>query len=226
MNFKISVNKYNRIDFICASVLFLFNMLVLILFARYYNSFLTISILGYSFKESAIFLYVVLFAILILRKQNLESIGITTKNIWKSSMLGLVIGLGILISAIIIALINNLTFRGIEYLVYGMVFYTFEIALIEELIFRGFILTRFVGFFKSKVLGIALSGVLFMLMHIPFQMAIHNMGLIEFIRYDIVHLLLTFVYHLMFTILYFKYNNIMAPMIVHIFLNLSFLLFV
>ena len=226
MNFKISVTKYNRIDFIFATALFLFNTLLLILFARYYNSFLTTSILGYSFKESAIFLYVVLFVILILRKQKLESIGITNRNIWKSSLLGLVIGLGILISAIIISVINNLAFRGIEYLVYGIIFYTFEIALIEELIFRGFILTRFVGFFKSKALGIVLSGVLFMLMHIPFQMAIHHMGLIEFIRYDIVHLLLTFVYHLMFTVLFFKYNNIMTPMIVHIFLNLSFLLFV
>lgn len=226
MNFKISVNKYDKIDFLQAVALFIFYCLILFLLGKYYNSFFTISILGYSLKESAIFIYLSLFAILFLRKQKIESIGLTSKNIWKSSLLGFVIGFGILLSAIISAVNNNLSFRGVNYLIYGLFFYTFEIALLEELVFRGFIQTRFVGFFKSKTLGIVTSGILFMLMHIPFQMVIRNMGLIEFISYDIVHLLLTFLYHLLFSFLFFKYNNIMAPTIVHIFLNLSFLLFI
>jgi membrane protease YdiL (CAAX protease family) len=97
--------------------------------------------------------------------------------------------------------------------------------LIEELIFRGYIQTRLVGFFKHKITGIILTGILFALMHIPFQIAVSNMSFLEFIKINYPHLLLTFFYHMIFSLLYYKFNNIAAPTIFHFFLNISYSLF-
>jgi membrane protease YdiL (CAAX protease family) len=178
---------------------------------------------GYGFIPTSWLFYLLIIGFVIgFRRQSFESIGFGQKNSVKSIKLGLAVSLIFVVITISSAMVQSpLTFKPLGFIGYGVFYYLLEIGLLEELMFRGFIQTRLLPFFKRRFTAIAIVGVLFMVMHIPFQMGIRNMGLIEFIQYDYVHLLLTFVYHFMFTFLYLKYKHIAAPTIVHFFMNFT-----
>lgn len=225
MKFKINNPIYLRKDALLAFSIFLLYCFYLYFFGTHYSSFKTITLFGYSFKPTSWLIYLVLILVLILRKQKASTIGVTTKNLQKSSYLGLLFGGVFLLTALVFAFINKLNFMGFNYLAFGFIYYFFEIGLFEELLFRGFIQTRLVGFFKNNILGIVLTGIMFALMHIPFQMSVSELSFIDFLISDSIHLMLTFFYHIIFSLLYYKFNNIAAPTIFHFFLNISYNLF-
>lgn len=61
------------------------------------------------------------------------------------------------------------------------IWYFFTVGLCEEVIFRGYILTRLYGIAKNVYIDMLLSGVLFVLMHFPFRMAAYHMSFWELI---------------------------------------------
>ncbi|MBR2256169.1 MAG: CPBP family intramembrane metalloprotease [Blautia sp.] len=54
-------------------------------------------------------------------------------------------------------------------------------ALSEELVFRGYILTRLYGLVKSVYVDMLIAALLFVLMHFPYRMAAYQMSFVEFI---------------------------------------------
>lgn len=218
--------SYEGKDAWIAFGLFLVYMVLLYLFGKFYSSFFILTILGNSFRPTSWLVWGLLVLILILRKQKPESIGLTTVKLKQSSILGLLVGGVWLVIALIIALVNHQTFVGTDYLFFGLIYYLIEIGLTEELLFRGFIQTRLVGFFRHRLMAMVLTGMMFALIHIPFQMSVQQFNLIDYVRFNGAHLMLTFLYHFVFSVLYDKYNNIAAPTILHLFMNLSFSLFV
>jgi len=54
-------------------------------------------------------------------------------------------------------------------------------AVCEELVFRGYIGTRISGFFKNKYITVALTGILFVLMHFPYRLTAYDMTLSDLI---------------------------------------------
>lgn len=218
--------SYLRKDLRLAYGIFVFYAVYLYLFGVCYARFPSIELYGYSFKPTSWLVWLLLVGLLILRRQKPRSVGITRINLGKSSFWGFLIGLVFLIVVSSISIMNDGRFVGSGFLLFGFIYYFFEIGLTEELLFRGFIQTRLVGFYRHKVVGIVITGVLFSLIHVPFQMSVSGLGLFEHIGLNDSHLFLTFFYHFGFTYLFYRFENIAAPTIVHFFMNVSSSLFV
>ncbi len=168
-----------------------------------------------------------IFLILKLRKQSLRSIGIKSENIVKSIIIGIIGSIPFSIPNIVGAISSGKTINpNIADGFWTFLYFLICIAFAEELVFRGFLQTRLQGLIKSKWLSIIVVGILFGLMHIPFQMIKANMSLLDFLKYDLRHLITTCFIHIYFVYLYTRHNNILAPTIAHTIMNFSFDIFV
>lgn len=145
-----------------------------------------------------------------IRNQSFETIGITKNNILKSVLLGLLFSL---------FNINRIFHLGqsISSFFWNIIFFFFIIALHEELIFRGYLQSRIISLFKHKWIGIILVGCLFALTHIPFQAWIHEKTPLEFFLDNPPEDLI--LPHVFFVYLYTRYENLLAPTIVHFFMD-------
>lgn len=164
-------------------------------------------------------------AIVLLRHQKLDTIGFTMSNIGKSALLGLVFGMVIAAFNVIPALLSGKEMIGIGALLYNIFFYFIVIALNEEIIFRGYIQTRLYSLIQSDVIVTILGGLMFGMMHIPFQMFMRNQSLLEFLKTNYWMVVIPFMWHFVFNFLYRKYNSIVAPTIFHGFMNFTNTLF-
>lgn len=157
--------------------------------------------------------------IMYLRKQSLASIGIKKKNILKSIFLGILFALPFALPTIIIGINKGYEFANIVVMIWEFLYYLLCIGFVEELVFRGFIQTRIRGLIKNKWLGIVIVGLMFGLMHIPFQMLKANMSILQFIQQDIFHLITTMILHIYFVYIYTRDENIVAPTLTHTLIN-------
>lgn len=168
-----------------------------------------------------------IFLILKIRKQSLKSIGIRTDKILKSIIIGVIGSIPFAVLNMIGPIssgktINPNIFDGLWTFLYFLIC----IAFAEELVFRGFIQTRIQGLIKNKWISIIVVGILFGLMHVPFQMIKANMPLVEFLLYDMQHLITTCIIHVYLVYLYTRDNNIIAPTIAHAIMNFAYAIFV
>lgn len=166
-------------------------------------------------------LAVVCIALVVVRKQKLNTNGLTRNYFIKALLVGLVAGACFSLLHIVPAILSGgkWTTSG---LVYNIFYFLVIIGLQEELLFRGYIQPRLYGTIKSDVLAVILGGVMFTTMHIPYQMYNRGVGnLNEFIANNYVWLLLTFMWHIVFNYLYRKFNSLTAPTAAHWLMNLS-----
>jgi membrane protease YdiL (CAAX protease family) len=171
-------------------------------------------------------------AVLFIRKQSLESVGIVGRNFFKSGFLGLVLSVPALIFIIPIFFDLDSGFYFIERMlregsfweiVFSVFFWFIMVGISEELVFRGFLQTRIYGLFKSHLIAVPLVGAMFAMIHMP-AFVIDILAAPEpfiltwpFVRW----ILLYFVVHILFVALHRKYNSLAAPVILHGFMNLS-----
>jgi uncharacterized protein len=154
-------------------------------------------------------------ALLLLRKEKITTIGFTKNNAVKSIVLGGVLGILIVIGNIVVNLVLARQFAQIQNTIANFFYYMLVISLVEEIIFRGYIQTRIFGLVKQPLFAIILGGILFMLMHIPFQMGYAKLGLFAYVQRSWIILIFTFIWHVVFDFLYRKYNTIYASTIFH-----------
>jgi membrane protease YdiL (CAAX protease family) len=127
---------------------------------------------------------------------------------------------------VIPAIVSGGKWIGFTSLLWNIFFYLIVVGLQEELVFRGFILTRLHGAIKSEVIVAIVCGLMFALMHVPYQLFIRTGGNIaEFFTNNLFLLLTTFAWHFLFYILYRKYNSLTAPTLCHFLMNFSNTLF-
>ena len=162
----------------------------------------------------------------LLRRQGIGSLGLKRKNAGKSFFLGLVPGLLILLFYILQGLVNRRVFAPAGTISGNFFYYLIVIAFMEELVFRGYIQSRMFGLIKNNALSTAVTGVMFVLMHFPYQLGARDMDLITFISDNVFWFGLLFLYHLLFTWLFRKHNLIIAPVIVHTMMNWGSYLFI
>lgn len=154
--------------------------------------------------------------IILLKKEKLSGIGFSRKNAGKSFLLGLVLGvIFVLGNNVILAVITHGKFDSLLNILVKLAYYLFVISFTEEIIFRGFIQPRVYGIFKNSVAAIFAGAIMFMLIHIPFQMGYAHMSLFSYVAGNWITLLFTFFWHIVFNYLYRKYNSIYAPAIFH-----------
>lgn len=142
------------------------------------------------------------------RRELPGSIGLRASK-WK---LSLIVGLA---GAIPFAAVTIYQMRGL-YLesspLPGFLYFTFLIALPEELQFRGYIQTRLTGLIPNKPAAVLVTGILFALIHIPFRLAsYHGFHL----QSEYPYLIRIVIMHLYFTYLYTRTNNIAGAVLCH-----------
>ena len=169
---------------------------------------------------------VICIAIVLARKQKLETVGFSLRHVLRSLIVGIIWGVVVSMVNIIPAIVSGGKWMGLKGLLWNIFFYLIVIGLQEELVFRGFILTRLHGVIKSEAVIVIVSGLMFALMHVPYQLFIRTGGSIaEFFQNNSLWLLTTFVWHFLFYGLYRKYNSLTAPTLCHFLMNFSTTIF-
>ena len=154
--------------------------------------------------------------------RKLSSAGITLRNLKPSLLMGLAVGTVVLLAiGIIPGLMSGSGLLPVRTILYNVFYYVIIIGLAEEIGFRGFIQPRLSPLLKKEWLTVLAGGVLFVLMHIPFQMAARGMSFAEYWPTFIENAPIQFFWHLVSTWLYRRYGNIAGAALFHGMLDLS-----
>lgn len=164
--------------------------------------------------------------VILQEKKSVGSIGLSLSNFFKNLYLGW--GLGALF-ALEGLLTNAIKYRGLLFVPIGlsiidlcqMIAISLITAFSEEIVFRGFILSRLMTIQKSELFANIISAVLFSLIHLPIILFVLQYNPASLASY----LFLTFILGLANGYLFIKTKTIVAPTISHAFWNLSIILF-
>jgi len=151
-----------------------------------------------------------LYVFLRITNQGLASIGLKKDGLLAGLLIGLVC-CGVLIFIHGIDHILSVAF------LYKLVFSLLCVACFEELLFRGFIWSRLEYLFGKSV-GFLITGLLFGLWHVPFQVIWNNYSLFEiFVRgnSDTINVLGGLFGHLLFGYFYTRHKNVILPIVIH-----------
>lgn len=174
-----------------------------------------------------VFLFPVLWYVRRREKRSLESIGLTTKNIFTSIYIGLGFGFifaleGIAANAIKYGRLELLPNTPFEELGIGMmIFLSLATALSEEVLSRGFVFTRIMEKTKSLPYAALMSSLMFVFLHVPILVTglkLHGITLILFFVTD-------FVLAFANSLLVYNTGSLIAPILVHIFWNMTVALY-
>lgn len=239
VNFDESVKDYGYKDGLISITYYLYEMIIIYLFGllifktSIYESLGNyLSISNKEFYEFIFYIpfsiieLVPIFVVIKIRKQNIKSIGLKTNKILKSIFLGIIFSIPFIFPSIISEINQGKKIINFGSLVWLFLYFFIEIAFVEELSFRGFIQTRIQGIVKVKWLSIIIVGIMFALMHIPFQMLKAGMPLNEFIVKDSFHLISTCIIHIYLVYLYTRDNNILSTSVTHTLMDFIPLIFI
>ncbi len=219
-SYQQEVSIYRPIDGILAIAVF-----VLVMIAYYWMGLLQANRNIYLGVPVNLFFIVLCILLAILRKNGITSLGFKKKHAKASLLLGLVVGLMVVLGNGAISLGSGASFSPIGLIVSRFFYYLVVISLMEEIVFRGYIQSRIFGLVRNNWAATILSAVMFMLMHIPYQLGAAGMGLIAFTQSNWLWLVLVFMWHMVFTYLFRKYNSIYAPTLFHALMDWGNILF-
>ena len=154
--------------------------------------------------------------------KHLSRVGITLRNLKPSLLMGAAIGLVFLAAwTIIPGIVSGARLLPAGKILGNIFQYFIIIGLCEEIAFRGFIQPRLFPVLKKEWLVILAGGVLFVLMHLPFQMTMRGMSLAEYWPTFISNAPMQFVWHLVCTWVYRRYGNIFGSAVLHGLVDMS-----
>lgn len=158
---------------------------------------------------------------LVIKKQGVETVGLRKGNIKLSLIMGIVL-------AVILFFCNCLSdiiFEGQVFLPFKTILiyiiYFFTVGLCEEVIFRGYVLTRLYGMVRNVFIDILLSGVFFVLMHFPFRMIAYNMSFFE-LAANVSYMIDLFVTSLVLSYIRVRSDSLYGAIIPHWISDLSY----
>ncbi len=219
-SYKAEVLRYKPADGLLALTLFVIQM------AAYYLMGVLQAKTGvYLGIPVSLFFVAVCVVFVLIRKNNLSSLGFHRKNAGKSALTGLVIGVGAVFVMLAGGLLNGKPFAPAETIIRQFFYYLVIIALPEEIVYRGYIQSRLFGLIKSNIGATATAGVLFVVMHIPYHMGAAGANLIAYCRENWSWFIMLFGRHLVITYLYRRFNSNLAPTVLHGLLDWSNILF-
>lgn len=213
-----NVKAMSKYDGIKALVLYCICIAILFLQGQVYRTNLSVNILN---TLQLIFPLIPLALVLIfilLAKQKFASIGLTSKRVKQSLLLGLV--LSILFVAGIISYISIVENTSVRLQFPSLtVFIIFIVgALQEEIFFRGYIQTRLAGLIKSSIVCSILTAFLFLLVHYPVRWVVAGFSLSALPPFYVACLLIL---HFLCACVYKKTNCLWGAVILHLLYNLG-----
>lgn len=204
-SYKEMILHYTKTDGILAVTMY-----ILLMFIYYFMGVLYIQKQLYLGVPVNLLLILSCIVLVLVRKQKLASIGFTLKNIGKSLMTGVVLGI---IFSFFMNVLPNILAGGriitVNQALYNIFYFFIIISLSEEVVFRGYIQTRMYGLIKHDILAVIVTGFLFYAMHLPFQMLVNGMQI------NLVHMVIIVTLHFMMNLLYRRYNSLVGSTVFH-----------
>ena len=198
--YKECERKYGVIGIVCW-ILYMAGLLLMGIMCK--NGF------SYQFIYVLMFVLVVVTAFLIKRKNGFEFLGVGGDKLKKDCI----------ISACIVAVVFIVSVFGSEYTVLQLLkrtlYYLFSIGAVEEITFRGFIQNCLFGLKLNRIVTFMIGAAFFSLMHLPFQMYLHDNVSFMYLVEVWPNLIFTFVFHLLMCLITYKRKNIMIPIAIH-----------
>lgn len=155
------------------------------------------------------------------KKQGIETIGLKKGN----TKLSLIMGTVLAAILFFFNCLSNVIFAGQAFVPFRTIilyiWYFFTVGLCEEVIFRGYILTRLYGIVKNVYIDVLLSGVLFVLMHFPFRMVAYHISFWELIT-NIPYIADLFLTSLILSFIRVKSDSLYGTVIPHWISDLSY----
>ncbi len=203
--YKEMMIHYTKLDGLLAVTMY-----VLLMFIYYFMGVLYIQKQIYLGIPVNLLLIIACIILVLVRKQKLASIGFTLKNIGKSLISGVILGVifSFLMNVLPSIIAGNKVISVNEAL-YNIFYYFIIIALTEEVVFRGYIQTRLYGLIKQDNLAVFVAGFLFYTTHLPFQMPVNGMQI------NLINMVVMVAIHYVLNSLYRKYNSLAGPTVFH-----------
>ncbi len=174
-----------------------------------------------------IFVAPVIWFVLKKEKKRLASVGLTMKNFSPSLYVGIGLGFlfvleGIAANAIKYGKLNIVPIEALQkYGLITLLVLSAATALSEELLSRGFLFNRILEKSKSLPYSAFLSTILFVLLHVPIlvtTLKLQGMTLVLFFVTDVILGLAT-------SVLFYNFRSLVAPILVHVFWNMTVALY-
>jgi len=193
------------------------------------------------FVPASVIVIIVVLALVLLRKEELRTLGIHQKGLWQSALLGLALGAMFFFATrfILDASVFERAYGGAEIMRIGMgnrfmdaeeaslmswlplaLLFIIITVVSQEVLFRSYIQTRLVGLLKSDLAATAITAFLFALFFIPLHTILTGQNFTWVFMSSIpLPMFWLFALHCWLNFLYRTYNNIAAPIIFHIFFS-------
>lgn len=173
-----------------------------------------------------VFVTPVLWYVIKKERRNLESIGLTTKNLFTSIYVGLGFGLvfaveGMAAHAIKYGRLDLNPIAAFQQYGFFLLILSLATAFSEEVLSRGFLFSRIYEKTKSVPIASFLSTALFVFIHVPIlvtSLKLRGITLVIFFFTDVILGLAN-------SLLYFNTKSVVAPILVHVFWNMTVALY-
>lgn len=178
------------------------------------------------FVKPLIWVVPVIYIVKKIEKQSLETIGLTGKNLFKNVYLGWGLGALFAFEGIVT---NAFKYGGVSFApesfapfdLLSLVVISFFTAFSEELVFRGYIMTRLADKLNNSFLANILAACLFALLHIPIAVYVLHYDMVDLISFEWVMFVLGVVNGYLFN----KIKSLAVPVMSHSLWNLAIILF-
>jgi membrane protease YdiL (CAAX protease family) len=174
-----------------------------------------------------IYLSPVIWFVLKNEKRKIESLGLTTKNIFRSLYIGIGFGAAFAAEGILANILKNGTLvinpiQSVQQYGMGMLlFISIATAISEEVLNRGFLFNRLREKTQNLPYAVIISTVLFILLHVPILVSMLNLQGPVLIVYFVSNIILSVVN----CMLYENTGSLAAPILVHLFWNMTVALY-
>jgi len=160
----------------------------------------------------------IVFAIVLIRKQGLGSIGLHKNRLWPAICLGLMfVPIAVIIRGILPGLIDDRVLYPLGSLAFILV-NTALLAVREDIAMVGFIQTRIYGLVKNDNWAINIVAAMFAILHVPQQLVTGiPMGVVNLI----IWMIICFFIHRAFVMLFKRYFSLIPVFIMHTAINFS-----
>jgi membrane protease YdiL (CAAX protease family) len=159
-------------------------------------------------------------------KRRLDSVGVTWKNFFPSLYIGIGFGLIFAIEGILAHYIKYKSFAvnpiaAFGTYGFGLIFLSLATAFSEELLCRGFLFNRILEKTKKIIPSAVTVAILFILLHVPMLLTINKLQGTTLV----IFFLTDFILSIANSMLFVTTGSLVAPMLVHLFWNMTVALY-
>jgi membrane protease YdiL (CAAX protease family) len=173
-----------------------------------------------------VFVAPVLWYVLRKEKRTLQTIGLTTKNLFNSLAVGLVFGMAFAVEGLVVHYIKYGTISVNPIAAFGnygffLIVISLATAFSEEILCRGFLFNRINEKTKNILYAAFIASVLFVLLHVPMLVTTTKLQGMTLVLFFVTDFTLAFANSMLFAVT----GSLVAPILVHVFWNMTVALF-